>query len=387
MSNVSGNHIGLVVNTLDPELRSRVQIFIPHLSNTLYKGWNEQLQDITFKTFSDDVFHGDLKERILSTLPWAEPAVPIWGGATGAPVYADIGSAVPIPTDQKLNNGSTSTTNNSGGNTSADNRTVNTNDGANNTQGKFDGQTSGVGSGSSGNLTCGSGASHISLQEAHDINANAVANSGLVGFVPKDGANYGITKGTQEEWTSYFDRQMQSESTLSRRGIKVNESFTESDGTISAGLYSMTVGERGLTAESINDPCANANAAIGMSADLIKGDGVIAGIAGYNKKGEPIWLGQARYFGPVRRGELALNGAKPDVVDGATQSSQNVFRTTNMGSNAVGSVNGSRPGGPMGIFSPPQVGAKVWVFFQGENIQRPVYFANVYEYNNVAAAS
>jgi hypothetical protein len=383
MSNISGNHIGLVVNTLDPELRSRVQIFIPHLSNTLYKNWNEQLKDISFKTFSDDIFHGELKERLLSTLPWAEPAVPIWGGATGAPVYADIGSAVPIPTDQKLNNGSTATTNKGeGGNTSADNRVVETNAGANNTQGKFDGQTSGIGSGTSGNLACGSGANKISLQEAHDINANAVANSGLVGFIPKDGANYGIIKGTQEEWTAHFDRQMQSESTVSRGGITVNESFTESDGTISAGLYSMTVGERGLTAESINDPCANANAAIGMSADLIKGDGVIAGRTSSGK-----WLGQARYFGPIRRGEVALNGANPDTYADATQSSQNVFRTTNMGANAVGSVNGSRPGAPMGIFSPPQVGAKVWVFFQGDNIQRPVYFANVYEYNNVAAAS
>ena len=383
MSNVSGNHIGLVVNTLDPELRSRVQIFIPHLSNTLYKGWNEQLKDITFKTFSDDVFHGDIKERLLSTLPWAEPAVPIWGGATGAPVYADIGSAVPIPTDQKINNGSTTnTTNNSGGNQSADNRTVDTNAGINNTQGKFDGQTSGIGSGTSGNLSCGSGSSKISLQEAHDINANAVANSGLVGYVPKDGANYGITTGSQSEWTSYFDRQMQSESTVSNGSINVNESFKESDNTISAGLYSMTVGERGLTADTINDPCANANAAIGMSADLIKGDGVIAGRTSDGK-----WLGQARYFGPVRRGELALNGAKPETVDGATQSSQNVFRTTNMGANAVGSINGSRPGAPMGIFSPPQVGAKVWVFFQGENIQRPVYFANVYEHNNVAAVA
>ena len=84
---------------------------------------------------------------------------------------------------------------------------------------------------------------------------------------------------------------------------------------------------------------------------------------------------------------MALNGAKPETYDNATQSSQNVFRTTNMGSSIVGNINGSRPGAPMGIFSPPQIGAKVWVFFQGENIQRPVYFANVYEHNNLAAVS
>jgi hypothetical protein len=379
MQKASGIHIGLVVNTLDPELRSRVQVFVPHMSTTIYKGWNENLEDISFKTFDDSIFKGDIKERILTVLPWAEPAVPIWGGATGAPVYTDIGSPSPIPTDKNIKNASN--TSSSGGNTSPDNRTVATNDGINNAQGKFDGSTSGLNS-SSGGLSCGSGVSQISLQQAHDINANAVANSGLVGYVPKDGANYGITKGSKEEWTAHFDRQMQSESTVSRGSISVNDKFTESDGSVSAGLYSMSVGERGLTADSINDPCANANAAIGMSADLIKGDGVIAG-----KTSDGKWLGQARYFGPVRRGELALNGAQPEVVDGATQSSQNVFRRTNMGSTAIGSINGSRPGGPMGIFSPPHVGAKVWVFFHGDDIQRPVYFANVYEYNNVAAAS
>ena len=379
MQKASGIHIGLVVNTLDPELRSRVQVFVPHMSTTLYKGWNEKLEDISFKTFDDNIFKGDVKERILSVLPWAEPAVPIWGGATGAPVYTDIGSPSPIPTDQNIKN--STTTPPTGGNTSPDNRIVATNDGINNTQGKFDGTTSGLNSSPSG-LACGSGASKISLEQAHEINSNAVANSGLVGFVPKDGANYGITTGSKEEWTAHFDRQMQSESKVSGGGISVNEKFTESDGTVSAGLYSMTVGERGLTTDSINDPCANANAAIGMSADLIKGDGVIAGQTSDGK-----WLGQARYFGPVRRGELALNGAKPETVTGSKQSSQNVFRRTNMGSNAVGSVNGSRPGGPMGIFSPPHVGAKVWVFFHGDDIQRPVYFANVYEHNNVAAAS
>jgi len=43
-------------------------------------------------------------------------------------------------------------------------------------------------------------------------------------------------------------------------------------------------------------------------------------------------------------------------------------------------------GSPNGFFSKPVVGAKVWVFFHGGDIQRPVYFASVLERHSVAAA-
>jgi hypothetical protein len=100
MHKVSGNHLGIVVNTQDPENRGRVQVFIPHISTTLYKNWNEKAEDISFRSFTDNVFSGDVKERLLSVLPWAEAAVPCWGGGTGAPVNESTGTAVPMPTDQ-----------------------------------------------------------------------------------------------------------------------------------------------------------------------------------------------------------------------------------------------------------------------------------------------
>jgi hypothetical protein len=202
----------------------------------------------------------------------------------------------------------------------------------------------------------------------------------LVGYVPKDGPAHGITKGTQEEWTAYFDKQVPTESTVRNGLVPVGERFTESDGTVSEGVYSLTVGERGLTQQSIQDPFLNSKAAIGISADYIKGDGVISGIAGYNSKGKPIWLGQARYFGPVQRGEV--DGVGPGGYIGQAVS-RVVQRTTNMFQNMMGSLNMGRSGGPIGSFSLPVRGSKVWVTFEGGNPQRPIYMGQVYEPSNI----
>ena len=102
MKNAVGNHVGLVVNTNDPENRGRVQVYIPHISTTLYNNWNEKLENIEFKTFEENIFDAEIKERLLSLLPWAEAAVPIWGGGTGAPINTNTGEAIPFPTSQSF---------------------------------------------------------------------------------------------------------------------------------------------------------------------------------------------------------------------------------------------------------------------------------------------
>jgi hypothetical protein len=82
---VYGNHIGIVINQDDPEYRGRVQIFIPYLTNTVYKGWNESLKNKKFKNIGGG---GDLTpelvEELRKVLPWAECAAPIFGGGTSA---------------------------------------------------------------------------------------------------------------------------------------------------------------------------------------------------------------------------------------------------------------------------------------------------------------
>jgi hypothetical protein len=83
---IIGNHVGIVVNDQDPEKRSRLQIFVPHVSNTLFSNWNANLKDISFKTFETPTFSPDIIQRLKDTLPWAEAAVPSFGGGTSGPV-------------------------------------------------------------------------------------------------------------------------------------------------------------------------------------------------------------------------------------------------------------------------------------------------------------
>ena len=84
MKKIYGNHLGLVISggDEDPEGRGRCQIFIPHVSNTLYKSWNQELQDIEFMTLAQLKGMGDVIKRLKQTLPWAECAAPIFGGSS-----------------------------------------------------------------------------------------------------------------------------------------------------------------------------------------------------------------------------------------------------------------------------------------------------------------
>jgi hypothetical protein len=150
---------------------------------------------------------------------------------------------------------------------------------------------------------------YISKEDLYKINLYNVQNSDLVGTVPKDGATYGIKTGSAEEWANYFTRQAPTESDTTRNGlIRINQSYTEKfidpatgKKTISEGLFSMTVGQQGLTKQNIYDPAANSKAAINLSASLIKKDGVISQQTSSGK-----WLGAARNFGPLRNGEAKV---------------------------------------------------------------------------------
>jgi hypothetical protein len=90
MEPVYGNYVGLVINSNDPENRNRVQVFIPHLTNTVYKNWNERMGDTKLKPEELDKniispldLDSSVMEELIKTLPWAEAAVPVFGGSTG----------------------------------------------------------------------------------------------------------------------------------------------------------------------------------------------------------------------------------------------------------------------------------------------------------------
>jgi len=108
MSPQYGNHIGIIINSLDPEGRGRVQVFIPHLSTTLFNQWNVNAQDIKLdaQTFQEYVKQDNpIGKSLRENLPWAEAARPLLGSG-GTTIVGRNGktepAATPTPSDSQL---------------------------------------------------------------------------------------------------------------------------------------------------------------------------------------------------------------------------------------------------------------------------------------------
>jgi hypothetical protein len=71
--------------------------------------------------------------------------------------------------------------------------------------------------------------------------------------------------------------------------------------------------------------------------------------------------------------------------NGSDSKNRMVQRTTNQGVNAYANLNVGRSGAPVGFFSIPAVGSKVWVMFEGGSPQRPIYMGQVYDPSNIQA--
>jgi hypothetical protein len=97
MKQYFGNHLGLVVNSTDPEYRGRVQVFVPHIMPAIYEGWNEEGQDIEISCVGSNIPEGltpEIHARLVKILPWAEAASPIIGSSAPGNLFSDITSAV-----------------------------------------------------------------------------------------------------------------------------------------------------------------------------------------------------------------------------------------------------------------------------------------------------
>ena len=93
--------IGLVINNQDPDNRGRVQVFIPQLTN-LYTDWNQNKENIKFRTLDSDIFSPEIIQRLSDVLPWADVASPFFGGGTASPVNTEMTEPIPSPTDEGL---------------------------------------------------------------------------------------------------------------------------------------------------------------------------------------------------------------------------------------------------------------------------------------------
>lgn len=81
MKKYYGNYLGIVIQNNDPKARGRCKIFIPHVSPTVYKNWNEVPQDKKFKFLGANIESdlNDIYEDLKKILPWSVCASPITG--------------------------------------------------------------------------------------------------------------------------------------------------------------------------------------------------------------------------------------------------------------------------------------------------------------------
>jgi len=112
----NGHYVGIVVQNNDPQYRGRVKVFVPHISPTVYKGWNEINKDKNFNFIGDissldaslnsttlntvtgtstkPAGTGDLTailDDLKAVLPWAEMSAPLAGGGSSGRYNATTG--------------------------------------------------------------------------------------------------------------------------------------------------------------------------------------------------------------------------------------------------------------------------------------------------------
>jgi hypothetical protein len=114
-------------------------------------------------------------------------------------------------------------------------------------------------------------------------------NSPLNGYVPKDGARWGIKTGSPDEWARLATATSKQES-----GLNANER--------GGGLNQFEVGDlrRYGVSGNVNDPNAQTDALVNQWSSSIKKDGVISQPAPGNPGPGNDWLGAGRYFGSMR---------------------------------------------------------------------------------------
>ena len=92
MEKYYGNYLGLVVNDQDPEGRDRVQIYVPGVTNTIYDNWNNNNKNksIGIDIGSTFTLNEEILKKLRNVLPWAEKATPLIGPGTS--MYHQEGS-------------------------------------------------------------------------------------------------------------------------------------------------------------------------------------------------------------------------------------------------------------------------------------------------------
>jgi hypothetical protein len=94
MEKYYGMYLGLVVNDQDPEVRDRVQIYVPGVTNTIYDNWNNKDTNKSIGTDIGSTFtlNEEILKKLRRVLPWAEKASPLIGRGTAMYHQESIGA-------------------------------------------------------------------------------------------------------------------------------------------------------------------------------------------------------------------------------------------------------------------------------------------------------
>jgi len=76
-----GNYLGIVVQNNDPDKGGKLKVWVPHISPTVYKNWDDTDEAKSFKFIGKNIDSDltDIIEDLKKILPWAECAAPIVG--------------------------------------------------------------------------------------------------------------------------------------------------------------------------------------------------------------------------------------------------------------------------------------------------------------------
>ena len=363
MEPIQGMHLGLVVSdSQDPENRNRVQVWVPHLTNTVYQSLNQKLTDFKFKG-PEDINTKDsyLINHLKTVLPWAECAAPIFGGSSG------------------LWNSSTSKTAVNSGSTVAS---------YNNADVTKQYPNSSNNMSLDGTKQATAAASSISGQ-TKTLESTKYSFGPSVGGPDTDG---GDDSGTNSGISAIRD--------LKLLGPGAAASNEYPLGTV---LLNTSTGEK-MTV--VDRPRSDIKGTVDVWQDPSLYKSAPTGPAGFQVVGNvdtsklsdnaSLQAAMADLPGKIAQGKSASDWLSQGTAAIASASeNQSVPTTESTSSKMVMLTDRSRalakasniglPGSPVGTFSTPNAGSKVWVFFLGGDIQKPVYFAQAINPSDAAA--
>jgi hypothetical protein len=351
MEPVYGIHLGLVVSDgADPEGRNRIQVWIPHLSNTLYKSINSKLSDTKFNGGKDLVIKSpsdlnaidpNIVKTLRTTLPWAEYGAPLFGGSSG-------------------------NYNNATGITS----TTNTNPFPNNSY--------------IAPVSISAGGPDLNHDAKKDINDNSLSYAAsTVGNLASQSIGTPYHMGISSQCANWVNN------ILSQAGVQGSGSDWAADfqnmGTRITDINQVQPGDVVITRSSQSNSGYHAGLA---TLDPNNGSLVFASKHGANR---PIEAD------PFNGSYVQSKFAYAIRLDGSPSSNSQASNTESSGPRGVTILNRSgayakednigTAGSAVGTFTTPNAGSKVWVFFMGGDVQRPVYFAQAINKGDVTAVT